>query len=54
MQFEPKSQSELIPQIDEQKIPAILISQLIGLSIALDEETLGLKDDIRLKLLVSA
>lgn len=54
MQFEQKSQSELILQIDERKIPAILISQLIGLSIGLDEEILGLKDDIRLKLLVSA
>ena len=54
MQFEQKSQSDLIPLDNEQFVPAILISQLIGLSIGLDEETLGLKDDIRLKLLVSA
>ena len=54
MQFEQKSQSELNPQIDDRKIPAILISQLIGLSIGLDEETLGLKEDIRLKLQVRA
>ena len=54
MQFEQKSQSERILQMDDQKIPVILISQLIGLSIGLDEEALGLKEDIRLKLLVSA
>jgi heterodisulfide reductase subunit B len=54
MQFEQKSQSERILQIDDQKIPVILVSQLIGLSIGLDEEALGLKEDIRLKLMVSA
>jgi len=54
MQFEQKSQSDLIPLGNEQFVPAILISQLIGLSIGLDEDVLGLKDEIRQNLLVSA
>ena len=54
MQFEQKSQSDLIPLDNEQFVPAVLISQLIGLSIGLDEDVLGLKDEIRQNLLVSA
>ena len=54
MQFEQKSQSDLIPLDNEQFVPAILISQLIGLSIGLDEDVLGLKDEIRQNFLVSA
>jgi heterodisulfide reductase subunit B len=54
MQFEQKSQSDLIPLDYEQFIPAILISQLVGLSIGLEEEVLGLKEEIRQKLLASA
>ena len=54
MQFEQKSQSDLIPQIDEQTIPAILISQLIGLSIGMDETEIGLSDENRQKLMVGA
>ena len=54
MQFEQKSQSDLIPRIDEQTIPAILISQLIGLSIGMEEAENGLSVDKRQKLMVSA
>jgi heterodisulfide reductase subunit B len=54
MQFEQKSRSDLIPQIDEQTPPAILISQLIGLSIGLEENEIGLSDENRQKLMVSA
>jgi heterodisulfide reductase subunit B len=54
MQFEQKSQSDLIPQIDEQAIPAILISQLIGLSIGMEEAEVCLSDENRKKLMVSA
>jgi len=51
MQFEQKSQSDLIPLDNEHVVPAILISQLIGLSIGLDEEVLGIGDDTRNKIM---
>jgi heterodisulfide reductase subunit B len=54
MQFEPKNHSELMPQDGDSAIPAVLISQLIGLSLGLDETDIGLADENRLKLLVSA
>jgi len=53
MQFEQKSQSDLIPLDHEQFVPAVLISQLIGLSIGLEEDEIGLGDEIRQKLMVS-
>jgi len=51
MQFDQKSQSDLIPLDKQQFVPAILISQLIGLSIGLDEEVLGIGDDARNKIM---
>jgi heterodisulfide reductase subunit B len=54
MQFEQKSQSDLIPQFEDETIPAILISQLVGLSVGIDEETLGLGNETLQKLLVYA
>jgi heterodisulfide reductase subunit B len=50
MQFEQKSQSDLIPQLEDQSIPAILISQLIGFSVGMEEEILGIEKDILQKL----
>ena len=54
MQFEQKSHSDLIPRFDGQTIPAILISQLIGLSIGMADEEIGLGDEYRQKLMVRA
>ena len=54
MQFEQKSQSDLIPQLEDQTIPAILISQLIGLSVGMEEEILGLGNETLQKLLAHA
>ena len=54
MQFEQKHQSGLIPQDNDQTVPAILISQLIGLSIGMDETEIGLSDENRQKLMVGA
>jgi heterodisulfide reductase subunit B len=54
MQFEQKSQSDFIPKIDEQTVPAILITQLIGLSVGMEESEIGLGDEYRRKLLVRA
>jgi heterodisulfide reductase subunit B len=54
MQFEHKYQSELIPKDSGATIPAILISQLIGLSIGMKDEVIGLGDETRQKLMVSA
>ncbi|CAB1078073.1 CoB--CoM heterodisulfide reductase subunit B (EC [Olavius algarvensis Delta 1 endosymbiont] len=54
MHFEQNSQSDLIPLASDQFVPAILISQLIGLSIGIDEETLGIGEDIRNKIMVRA
>ncbi|MCP4626705.1 MAG: disulfide reductase [bacterium] len=51
MQFEQKSHSDLIPRFDGQTIPAILISQLIGLSIGMADEKIGLGDEYRRKLI---
>ena len=54
MQFEQKIQSETIQQDSERTIPAVLISQLIGLSIGLGDEEIGLSDENRQKLMVNA
>ena len=50
MQFEPKNQAEINGPDNDGAIPAILISQLIGLSIGLEEATLGLNYGMRLNL----
>jgi heterodisulfide reductase subunit B len=50
IQFEQKNQSESIPQNSERIIPAVLIPQLIGLSIGLEAEDIGLGDANRQKL----
>jgi heterodisulfide reductase subunit B len=54
MHFEHNRRSDLIPLENEEFIPAILISQLIGLSTGMDEETLGIGDDARNKIMVRA
>jgi len=54
MQFEQKQSSELAPHSDDPILPSILISQLIGLSIAMKDEEIGLGDENRQKLMVSA
>jgi heterodisulfide reductase subunit B len=50
MQFEQNIWSELIPQNDERIVSAILVSQLIGLSIGLKEAAIGLQDEKRQRL----
>jgi len=54
MQFEQKQSSEFIPQNGDRIIPAVLISQLIGLSIGLEDEEIGIGDENRQKLLAHA
>ena len=54
MQFEQKQSSELAPNSDDPILPSILISQLIGLSIGMKDEEIGLGDKNRQKLMVSA
>jgi heterodisulfide reductase subunit B len=54
MQFDQKNQSELISPDSGANIPAILISQLIGLSIGMADEEIGLGDEYRRKLMVRA
>ena len=54
MQFEQNNHSEFIPQNGDRTIPAVLISQLIGLSIGMEDENKGLGDEKRQKLRVSA
>jgi heterodisulfide reductase subunit B len=54
MQFDQKNQSELISPDSGADIPAILISQLIGLSIGMADEEIGLGDEYRQKLMVRA
>jgi len=54
MQFEQKQSSELAPNSHDPILPSILISQLIGLSIGMKDEEIGLGDKNRQKLLVSA
>jgi heterodisulfide reductase subunit B len=54
MQFDQKNQSELISPDSGADIPAILISQLIGLSIGMADEEIGLGDEYRRKLMVRA
>jgi heterodisulfide reductase subunit B len=53
MQFEQKNQSEIIPQESGTTIPAVLISQLIGLSIGMEEAEIGLTDENRQNLLAN-
>ena len=54
MQFEQKNQSEIIAINGDQNIPAVLISQLIGLSIGMEDEEIGLGDEDRQMLMVRA
>jgi heterodisulfide reductase subunit B len=54
MQFKPKNQSEFMSQNGDPIIPAVLISQLIGLSIGLEDEEIGIGEENRQKLMVSA
>ena len=54
MQFEQKQSSELAPNSHDPILPSILISQLIGLSIGMKDEEIGLGDENRQKLMVSA
>jgi heterodisulfide reductase subunit B len=54
IQFEQKNQPEVRPQNGDRIIPAVLISQLMGLSIGLEENEIGLGNEIRQKLMVSA
>ncbi len=54
MQFEQKQSSELVPNSHDSILPSILISQLIGLSIGMKDEEIGLGDENRQKLMVSA
>jgi heterodisulfide reductase subunit B len=54
MQFEQKNQSEIIAINGDQNIPAVLISQLIGLSIGMEDEEIGLGDEDRQMLKVRA
>jgi heterodisulfide reductase subunit B len=54
IQFGQKSQSDLIPQLDEPPIPAILISQLIGLGLGMEEAETGLSDEIRQQVVACA
>ena len=53
MQFEQKHSSELAPNSHDPILPSILISQLIGLSIGMKDEEIGLGDENRQKLMVS-
>jgi heterodisulfide reductase subunit B len=54
MQFDQKIESDLVPRFDEQTMPAILISQLIGLSIGMDNKEIGLSEESLQKLMVRA
>jgi len=54
MQFEQKNQSEIIAINGDQNIPAVLISQLIGLSIGMEDEEIGLGDEDRQMFMVRA
>jgi heterodisulfide reductase subunit B len=54
MQFQQKNQAEFIPQNGDRTIPAVLISQLIGLSVGMEDEEIGLGDEDRQMLMVRA
>ena len=54
MQFDRKHQAEISGPDGDDEIPAILISQLLGLSIGLEEAVLGLHDGMQLNLKVNA
>jgi len=47
IQFEQKKPSKFIPHNDDCMVPAVLISQLIGLSIGLSDEEIGIGDENR-------
>ena len=53
MQFEQKNPSKLIGKNAEQIIPAILISQLLGLSIGMETDDIGINDENRQVLMAS-
>ena len=54
IQFEQKNQYELMPQNGDRTVPAVLISQLIGLSIGMADEEIGLGAESRQKLMAHA
>ena len=54
MQFEQEQSSKLAANNDGPIIPAVLISQLIGLSVGLEDEEIGIGDESRRKLLAHA
>lgn len=54
MHFDQNSQSEFFPSDRNRMIPAVLISQLIGLSIGLPDEAIGIGDDKRQELAACA
>ena len=54
MQFVQKSDSDLDSRFDDETIPAILISQLIGLSLGINDTEIGLSEGILQKLMVRA
>ncbi len=54
IQFEQRTQSEFAPQNGDRIIPAVLISQLIGLSIGLEDEKIGIRGENRQKLVAYA
>ena len=54
LQFEQQNPSDIIPQNTDQTIPAVLISQLLGLSIGIKGEEIGMGDEKRQQLLAYA
>ena len=54
MQFEQKSHTDLIALDRDATIPAVLISQLIGLSLGMEDKEIGLGDENRQMLMVRA
>jgi len=50
IQFEQKNQAEVIPQSSEGRVPAVLISQLMGMSIGLEAKDVGIGDANRQRL----
>ena len=54
MQFDQKNPSEFVPPNGDPRIPAVLISQLIGLSVGLEDEEIGIGDVNRRMLVAHA
>jgi heterodisulfide reductase subunit B len=54
MQFEQKQSSKLVANNGDPILPTVLISQLIGLSVGLEDEEIGIGDENRRKLLAHA